>query len=98
MGAGSPHCRTLLTGFTELLREALDLMRELGGADDRSDLSYVSQPSISEHDQNSSFRDWTALIELNRDAWQAAAAVSPESGASCGGRLVKGYPTLCSAG
>ena len=69
---------TLLAEFNELLRDALDLMRELGGADDRSDLSYVSQPSISEHAQNSFFRDWTALIELNRDAWRAAAAVSPD--------------------
>ena len=68
---------TLLTEFTGLLRDALDLMRELGGAKDKSDLSYVSQPSISEHAQNSSFRDWTALIDLNRDAWRAAAAVSP---------------------
>ena len=69
---------TLLAEFTGLLRDALDLMRELGGADDTSDLSYVSQPSIGEHAQNSSFRDWTALIELNRDAWRAAAAVSPD--------------------
>ena len=68
----------LLTEFTGLLRDALDLMRELGGAEDKSDLSYVSQPSIGEHDQNSSMRDWTALIELNRDAWRAAAAVSPD--------------------
>ena len=69
---------TLLAEFTGLLRDALDLMRELGGAEDKSDLSYVSQPSIGEHSQNSSFRDWTALIELNRDAWRAAAAVSPD--------------------
>ena len=69
---------TLLTEFTELLRDTLDLMRELGGAEDKSDLSYVSQPSIGEHAQNSSFRDWTALIELNRDAWRAVAAVSPD--------------------
>ncbi len=68
---------TLLTEFTGLLRDALDLMRELGGAEDKSDLSYVSQPSIGEHAQNSSFRDWNALIDLNRDAWRAAAAVSP---------------------
>ena len=66
----------LLTDFTGLLRDALDLMRELGGADNKSDLSYVNQPSISEHPQNSSLRDWTALIELNRDAWRATAAVS----------------------
>ena len=69
---------TLLGDFTGLLRDVLDLMRELGGADDRSDLSYVTQPSISEHSQNSSLRDWTALIELNRDAWLAAAAMSSE--------------------
>ena len=68
---------TLLTDFTGLLRDALDLKRELGGADDRSDLSYVSQPSIEEHEQNLSLQDWTALIELNRDAWRAAAVVSP---------------------
>ena len=68
----------LLDDVTGLLRETLDLMRELGGADDKSDLSYVSQPSISEHPQNSSFRDWTALIELSRDAWLATVAESRE--------------------
>ena len=69
---------TLLTDFIRLLRDALDLMRELGGADDKSDLSYVNQPSISEHPQNPTFRDWTALIELNRDAWRATAIESRE--------------------
>ena len=68
----------LLSDFTELLRDALDLRRELGGADDKHDLSYVNQPSIGEHAQNSAFCDWTALIDLNRDAWLATAAVSPE--------------------
>ena len=47
----------LLSDFTGLLRDALDLMRELGGADDRRDLSYSSQPSISDHPQNSTHRD-----------------------------------------
>ena len=69
---------TLLPDFTGVLRDALDLMRELGGANERSDLSYSSQPSISEHPQNSAFRDWTALVDLNRDAWLATAAESPE--------------------
>lgn len=68
----------LLTDFTALLRDALDLMRELGGADDRNDLSYLNQPSISEHPQNHALRDWTALIELNRDAWRATAIQSKE--------------------
>lgn len=61
----------LLQDFTVLLRDALDLMRELGGADDKSDLSYVAQPSISKHPQNRDYRDWTALIDLTRDAWLA---------------------------
>ena len=69
---------TLLDDVTGLLRDTLDLMRALGGADDKSDLSYASQPSISEHPQNSSFRDWTALIELCRDAWLATVGVSRE--------------------
>lgn len=73
---------TLLDDVTGLLRDTLDLMRELGGADDKSDLSYVSQPSISEHPQNSSFRDWTALIELSRDAWLATVGVSREQALS----------------
>lgn len=68
----------LLSDFSSLLRDALDLMRELGGAGDRSDLSYIHQPSISEHPQNQGFQDWTALIDLTRDAWLATVAQSPE--------------------
>ena len=68
----------LLPDFTKLLHDALDLMRELGGADEKSDLSYSSQPSISEHPQNSDFPDWTVLIDLNRDAWLLTATKSAE--------------------
>ena len=68
----------LLNEFTGLLRDALDLMRELGQADERSDQSFSSQPSISEHPQNRGIRDWTTLIELVRDAWIAKCAHSPE--------------------
>ncbi|QOG20574.1 anti-phage defense-associated sirtuin Dsr1 [Bradyrhizobium sp. SEMIA] len=71
----------LLPDFSALLRDALDLMRELGGADDRSDRSYISQPSISKHLQNRDSTDWTALIDLTRDAWLATAAQSPERAA-----------------
>lgn len=63
----------LLQDFTVLLRDALDLARELGGADEKSDRSYIHQPSISDHHQNRNFRDWTALIKLTRDAWLATA-------------------------
>ncbi|WP_372522111.1 anti-phage defense-associated sirtuin Dsr1 [Sulfuricaulis sp.] len=63
----------LLQDFTGLLRDALDLMKELGGVEDKSDSTYIHQPSISEHPQNRDFHDWTALIELTRDAWLATA-------------------------
>jgi len=69
---------TLLPDFTMLLRDALDLMNELGEANDTSDLSYIAQPSISKHSQNKRFHQWTALIELTRDAWLALAKISPQ--------------------
>lgn len=69
---------SLLSDFSALLRDALDLMHELGGADNRSDLSYIHQPSISKHPQNRDFHDWTALIDLTRDAWLAIASQSTE--------------------
>ena len=68
----------LLTEFSSLLRDALDLMRELDGANDQSDPSCVLRPSISEHAQNRKRYDWTALITLTRDAWLITAKESPE--------------------
>jgi hypothetical protein len=73
--AALPH---LLDDFSGLLRDALDLMHELGGIDSKNDRSYIHQPSISDHPQNKEFQDWTALIELARDAWLATAEKSPE--------------------
>jgi hypothetical protein len=67
----------LLSGVTSLLLEALDLMRQLEGANDRSDGSYWHQPSIAEHSQNRRFREWTALIDLTRDAFSVAAQSNP---------------------
>lgn len=75
----------LLPDFSALLRDALDMMRELGSAEDKSDLSYMHQPSISEHPQNRDFHDWTALIDLTRDAWLATASQSPERAALAAG-------------
>ena len=68
----------LLPNFTALLRDTLDLMRELGSADDRKDPSRFDQPSIAEHEQNTHLHDWTSLIELTRDAWIATASCDPE--------------------
>jgi len=68
----------LLDDFQQLLRDALDLMRELGEADDRRDRSFWDLPSISPHWQNRGFRDWVVLIELVRDAWLAVHKTDPE--------------------
>lgn len=59
----------LLEDFQLLLRDALDLLRELGEADDHSDHSHWDLPSITQHWQNRGFHDWVTLIELLRDAW-----------------------------
>lgn len=64
----------LLDDFQQLLRDALDLLRELGEADDRSDRSYWDLPSITPHWQNRGFQDWVSLVELLRDAWLAVRA------------------------
>ncbi|WCE89389.1 SIR2 family protein [Pseudomonas syringae pv. actinidiae] len=71
----------LLPDFTALLRDALDLMRELGAADEKRDRTYMQQPSIGMHPQNNDYNDWTALIDLTRDAWLAAAATMPRRAA-----------------
>jgi hypothetical protein len=83
--AQSPQWRaslpTLLDDFQQLLRDALDLMRELGEAEDQSDRTYLDMPSISTHSQNRGFRDWVALIELLRDAWLGIQQENPKRAA-----------------
>lgn len=65
----------LLEDFQQLLRDALDLLRELGEVDDRNDRSYWELPSITPHWQNRGFREWVSLIELLRDAWLAVLGI-----------------------
>lgn len=59
----------LFDDLQQLLRDALDLLRELGEADDLGDRSHWDLPSIIPHQQNRGFRDWVVLIELLRDSW-----------------------------
>jgi hypothetical protein len=61
----------LLEDMQVLLRDALDLLRELGEADERSDRSHWDLPSISQHWQNRGYRDWVSLIEVLRESWLA---------------------------
>lgn len=67
----------MVDDFQQLLRDALDLLRELGEADDLHDRAYWDLPSISPHRQNRGFREWVALIELLRDAWLAVYQDTP---------------------
>jgi len=72
----------LLQDFQQLLRDALDLLRELGEADDRNDRSHWDLPSIAQHWQNRGFREWVILIEMLRDAWSAVLSGSNGSQAT----------------
>ncbi|WP_025770677.1 SIR2 family protein [Thioalkalivibrio sp. HK1] len=66
----------LLSDFTSLLQDTLDLMHELGVEDEQDEKSHIHQPSISKHSQNRKFHDWTVLIDLARDAWVEVAEES----------------------
>jgi hypothetical protein len=61
--------------FTQILKQCVDLMAMLGKATPTEDLSVWHQPSIASHEQNRRFHAWTMLIELCRDAWDAATKV-----------------------
>lgn len=67
----------LIDDFQQLLLDALDLLRELGTANDLSDPSYHDLPSICTHWQNRGFHDWVSLIEFLRDAWLAIYQSNP---------------------
>jgi hypothetical protein len=67
----------LLFDIQQLLRDALDLQRELGEADDLNDRSNWYLPSIAPHRQNRRFNEWVSLIELLRDAWLAVQQSHP---------------------
>lgn len=66
---------SLLEDFCRILADAMGLQQELEIASEKSDLSYIHQPSISDHEQNQHFEDWTVLIELIRDAWLQTAKI-----------------------
>ncbi len=68
----------LLSDFSLLLHDTLDLMRELMGVEHRNVFSSMAQPSISEHSQNERFFEWTVLIDLTREAWIAMAKLYPK--------------------
>jgi len=71
----------LLTDFTGLLRDTLDLMRELGDARNGHEFLIYQLPII-ERLRNENRDDWTVLIKLTWDAWKASERQSPERAVS----------------
>jgi hypothetical protein len=61
----------LMDELQQLLRDALDLLHDLGQSDKNSDRSHWDLPSISPHWQNRGLHEWIVLIELLRDSWLA---------------------------
>jgi hypothetical protein len=85
----------LLGDIQQLLLDALDLMREIGEADDHNDRSHWDLSSISPHWQNRGYRDWVSLIELLRDAWLATLKTNPDRARQIAQAwLTQPYPTF----
>jgi hypothetical protein len=85
----------LLGDLEQLLRDALDLQRELGDAGDFEDRSHWDLPELKPQSRHRSFQDWVVLIELLRDSWTAILADDPARAA----RIAHGwfdvpYPTF----
>lgn len=74
---GQENLALLVTEFQGLLRDALDLLREVKLADEHSDRSYWDRPSINDHWQNRDYKEWVALIKLLRAAWLALREIEP---------------------
>jgi hypothetical protein len=71
----------LVNEFQQLLRDALDLLQELGAVNDQCDRSHWAFPSIGAHKQNRYAKNWVVLIELLRDAWLVTLVQKPERAA-----------------
>ncbi len=69
----------LAFGVTGLVKDVYDIKRTFGKADEIQDLSYIRIPSISNHQQNHRFAEWTKLIELQRDSWQELCLAIPNN-------------------
>lgn len=67
----------LIDDLQQLLRDALDLQKEMLEASTRFDLSHWHLPSISNHWQNRGYYEWVLIIELLRDAWSTTKVIDP---------------------
>jgi len=76
--AWAPVLPLLLEDLQALVRDALDLLQELGSANSFEDRSHWDLPSVSPHWQNRGYREWVVLVELLRDSWLANFEENPE--------------------
>jgi hypothetical protein len=93
------HYKELLASMaddlTSLLKLALDLFAAVGRANENDDPSWSDLPSVSTHDQNQHFREWSFLIELLRDSFSATAELEPSKAQTIFGRWrTFQYPTF----
>ncbi|HBT96860.1 MAG TPA: hypothetical protein DEB25_04095, partial [Desulfobulbaceae bacterium] len=88
-----PH---LVDDFQQLLLDALDLLRELGDANEQMDPSFMRLPSISPSTQNMDSRDSLVFfIELLRDAWLEMKKSNPNQARRiAAGWFDRPYPTF----
>lgn len=85
----------LVGDLQQLLLDALNLINQIGEANQLTDRSYWDLPSISPHWQNQGFHDWVALIEMLRDAWLAIQKNNPtHAGNLAQDWFSKPYPTF----
>jgi hypothetical protein len=59
---------------TSLLSRAMQLKELMEQAAPAWDWSYLQQPSISPHPQNSEFYEWTIYVDLCRESWRSLLA------------------------
>lgn len=69
---------SLTSDLTLLVKDALDLMKELGEANEHFDHSFSHRPSIAKHANNRNSDDWTMLIDWLCDSWKLNAESFPE--------------------
>ena len=69
---------SLATDFQQLLRDALDLMHELGEADEHEDPSGLYVSSLCSPRRRFRFNAWVTLVDLTRDAWLAVLRDNPQ--------------------
>lgn len=78
--------------LTSLLLEAMDWFREFDLAAPDWDLSYSGYPSISPHEQNQHAPDWTQLIALTQESYDALLSWGEQDAAACLARRWRSLP------